>query len=94
MNVKHSKLDTDIKSRLGAQLTTYIEMNEATIESTQHFLSGIAQTVDMILLQANATTRDLEIIKEQADKQPAADGIILNGAFISVFSAPSPPISP
>lgn len=51
-------------------------MNEATIESTQQFLSGIAQTVDMILLQTNAMTRDLEIIKEEADKR-AADGIIL-----------------
>jgi len=77
INVKYSKLDIDIKPRLEAQVSTHIEMNEATIESTQQFLSGIAQTVDMILLQTNAMTRDLEIIKEEADKRPAADGIIL-----------------
>ena len=91
MDVRHSKLDTDIKSRLEIELTTYIEMNEATIESTQQFLSGIAQTVDMTILHTNGTTRDLSIIKYKAKNQPVADGIIFKSAcsLHPVYSASS-----
>ena len=85
MYAKYSKLHIDFRSRLEAQLTNYVDLNEPTIESTQEFLGGIDMIIVMILLQTNATIKDLEIITEKANSWPAAYGFVLNGAFIKAF---------